>query len=166
MEIILEHENFKLVKRYNIFYINVSMGKENPFICEIKITNQEALKIITNKNIIKDTFSAYKTKSSWTKQFFINEFIKDYLHFGRKIKETEVSKYLDYFNSQKDIVLELYNTLITGAFPETNAVNVKGYTAKSLNETTNLDVINSYSYLIYLRKNEKRAIAELNKYKK
>lgn len=164
MEILSEYENLKLIKKYNTFYIRFSVGK-NPFLCDLKISNQQALKIITNKPMMKEILHEEKSKINLTKTYFIDTFLTDYLCLGRKIKRENLKEYMDYFSSFDDIKLEMYNSLINGHFPET-MIEVASYTAKRLYESTTLDVINSYSYLIFLRKDEKKALSQLSHYLK
>ncbi len=67
--------------------------------------------------------------------------------------------------NQKDIFDEFMSGM-SGAsfiFPDTDAVSVEGYTAKSLHNNYPLSEIGAYNYLIYLRKNPKQAKMDLEK---
>ena len=67
-----------------------------------------------------------------------------------------------YLVQAPDVLAEFKDYIVTGNFaPDDKSLKVEGYSAQALKETTYLSPLGSYNYLIYLRNNPSKALADL-----
>lgn len=151
----------KLIQKYDKFYIRFIGGQHEDTLCDLLITNDEAAAITSNTAVIKSIFNEHKKQLSWTQEYFINAGLKDYMTYVCNWSEKRIVKSIEKFNRHTDIKRELYDTIMTEAFPLNSPVTVKGYTAERLNQDARLSVIGAYNYLIYLREDPKQALCDL-----
>ncbi len=159
MNIIVKYEGIKLIKKYGLFYIRFKGKDDIP--CDLKITDDEAKTIIDNPKMIKEIRNVYKSKISWTEEYFVNSFLKDYFLYELALKENRIEPTIKKLNRHEDIKFELYETIIYDSFPKSSAIKVCGYTAKKLKEETKLNILGVYNYLIYLREDKENALKNL-----
>ena len=161
MEIIISYKGTKLIKKYNQYYIRF-MGRQyadEP--CDILISDNEAMSILSNNEEIKRIRDDYKKRIPWTLEHFMDVAISDYMFNECNMSEKRITKGIEKLNRHTDLKLELYETLMYDSFPKNAAISVCGYTAKSLKECTQLSILGVYNYLIYLREDPQNAIADL-----
>ena len=84
----------------------------------------------------------YKKQIKWTKDFFVDSGLKDYLFYKCCLNESTIKSVLRKLNKHKDIKMKFYETIIYQDFPETKA----------------------YQFLIQLQENPKNAIELLKLY--
>jgi len=89
--------------------------------------------------------------------------IINYLISKNKMNMNEAGKVIAKLETHKDLLFEFFEVIETDEFVDKNAIEVEGYTAKRIKETTYLTVLGAYNYLIYLRNNPKEALADLKK---
>lgn len=88
------------------------------------------------------------------------EKILDYLLNEKKQTQKTAQINIEKLNRHTDIMEELCQWIDTRAFSE-NAINIDGYTAEILVQTTYLTPLGAYNYLIYLREKPEEAIKAL-----
>ncbi len=163
MELVLESNGLKLIKKYDRYYIRFIGGQMDDMICDLGITNKDAMTIISNHESIKPILDEYSKQVSWTKEYFIDNMIKEYMFYEVNMSEKRINLNIQKLNRHTDIKNELYFTISNEKFPVEGAISVCGYTAQKLKETTRLSILGSYNYLIYLREDEKNALTDLQK---
>ena len=163
MEQIINSNGLTLIKKYDRYYIRFMGGEAGDKICDLHITDDKASTIIANPESIKSICDSYLSKEEFSEAFFVDSMISDYMAFERKMSEKRIDLNMQKLNRHPDIKAELYSTIASGEFPVENAIAVCGYTAKQLEESTRLNVLGAYNYLIYLREDEKTALDDLKK---
>lgn len=177
---LLDKSNELLIKNNKYAYLLVTerfdknRNTEGKLV-EINITNVNFLKdlkgkasflIVTdgpnnlcflNINQVIEDIMTYNTTKCMRDNVLFNLIEKYNMSYNRAMKN-----YWSLYDSP-DILLEFYNFILTGKYPEVNGVQVEGYTAERLSKETYLSPIGCYNYLIYLRDNPKQALDDLNK---
>ncbi|MBO4847134.1 MAG: hypothetical protein J5525_12690 [Lachnospiraceae bacterium] len=86
----------------------------------------------------------------------------DFLRKTYGMEEWELKKTWDYLMSDFRVLTEVKYYVLNNSFvPEEDAYIVKGYSAQMIYEATYLEAIGAYNYLIYLRNNPQKALADL-----
>lgn len=142
MKIIVKNKNLKLIKKYGQYYIHFVGGQYEEYPCDLHITNKETLEIIYGNMEIKTVRDAYKKQIKWTKDFFVDLGLKDYLFYKCCLNESTIKNILKKLDKHKDIKMKFYETIMYQDFPETKA----------------------YQFLIQLRENPNNAIELLKLY--
>lgn len=163
METIVNFEGKMLIKKYDQYYIRFTGGAHEELLCDLLISNKDAMEIVADNSKISKVFSEYEKKTEWTKAYFVDSAIKDHMFYACHMSEKRIEKGIEKLNRHQDIKMEFYRTLMREAFPKNRAITVEGYTAQQLNETTHLTVMGAYNYLIYLREDPKTALDNLKK---
>ena len=163
MEEVIVYKGLKLIRKYEQYYIRFIGGQYEEYPCDLRITNKEALEIISDKEKIKAVRDEYKKKINWTISYFIDSSIMDYMFYECNMSQKRIEKGLEKLNRHNDIKTELYETITYGEFPKAGAVCVCEHTAQELNSSTHLSILGSYNYLIYLREDPENAISDLKR---
>ena len=142
MKIIVKNKNLKLIKKYGQYYIRFVGGQYEESPCDLHITNKEALEIIYGNMEIKTVRDTYKKQIKWTKDFFVDSGLKDYLFYTCCLNESTIKSVLRKLDKHKDIKMKFYETIMYQDFPETKA----------------------YQFLIQLQENPNNAIELLKLY--
>lgn len=142
MEIIVKNKNLKLIKKYGQYYICFVDGQYEEYPCDLHITNKEALEIVYRNMEIKTVRDTYKKQIKWTKDFFVDSGLKDYLFYKCCLNESTIKSVLRKLDKHKDIKMKFYETIMYQDFPETKA----------------------YQFLIQLQENPNNAIKLLKLY--
>lgn len=142
MEFIVNNKNLKLIKKYGQYYIRFIGGQYEEYPFDLHITNKEALAIIYENVEIKTVRDTYKKQIKWTKDFFVDSGLKDYLFYKYCLNESTIKSILKNLDKHKDIKMKFYETIIYEDFPETKA----------------------YQFLIQLQENPNNAIELLKLY--
>lgn len=130
---------------------------------DIKNQDSENHKISRNQfielyqhNIIETSLSTEETRIS--KSVIIN-----YLISNNNMDMSTAGAALSKLEHHKDLLLEFFEVIETGEFNEKHPITIEGYTSKHIKELTNLTILDSYLYLIYLRNLPTEAIINLKK---
>ena len=161
MELIAKYKGLKLIKKYGQYYIRFVGGQYEEYPCDLHITNKEALTIISQNDELKTVRDAYKKQVKWTKDFFVDSGLKDYLFYECGLNEATIESVLKKLDTHKDIKMEFYETIMYEEFPKVRAISECNYTAQKLNSTANMTVAEAYQFLIQLREDPNGAIASL-----
>ena len=163
IEKLLEYEGLSLIKKYDKYYIRFIGGQREEYPCDLAISNEEAMSIISSNENIKLIRDRYKNKVEWTSKYFIDSYLADYMRHECNMSKEWCQANITKLNRQEDIKFELYETLIFEKFPIAGAITVCGCTAESLKNTTHLSILGAYIFLIYMREDEKNALVDLKK---
>ncbi len=163
MEILVNLNDKALIKKYDHYYIHFIGGAHEELLCDLLINDEDAKDIIEDNSKLLEVFSDYEKNVKWTKNYFVDSAIKDYMLYVCHMSGKRIEKGLEKLNRHQDIKMELYRTLMKEAFPKNRAIIVEGYTAQQLKETTKLTVLGAYNYLIYLREDPTAALDNLSK---
>lgn len=163
IEKILEHEGLSLIKKYDKYYIHFIGGQREEYPCDLAISNEEAMSVISSNENIKLIRDEYKNKVEWTSKYFIDSYLADYMSHECNMSKDRFQANIAKLNRHEDIKFELYETLIYEKFPITGAITVCGRTAESLKNTTHLSILGAYNFLIYMREDEKNALDDLKR---
>lgn len=86
----------------------------------------------------------------------------DFLKRKYSMEEWELKETWDYLLQDFKTLNEMKYYVKTSSFvPEKDAYCVEGYTAKKIFDETYLDELGAHNYLIYLKRNPKKALADL-----
>lgn len=162
-EQIVNHKGIKLIKKHDRYYISFIGGQIEEIPCFLNISDEEATQIIENPEKIEEIRDSYKKKVEWTQKRFVDSFIEDCLTYEYKLSEKRVKLNMEKLNRHEDIKFELYETFAYEEFPQSGAIEVCGYTAEKIKNSTYLSVLGAYNYLIFLKEDEKEAIKGIEK---
>jgi len=96
-------------------------------------------------------------ESSYDK--LVSRFIKD----NSELSDTRVEKMLKNLKIHYDLYSEIVECFLAGNIYKKKLIEVEGYDVKELCSKYNLSIVGAYNYLIYLREEPKKALADLNK---
>lgn len=161
MKILKEYKGYQLIERYNKLYIRFWSGRDENMPCEFSITQEQANKAIENPNLIDEYISQEKQNVEWIAETFYEIGIIEYIMNALQKSPEYAKKSYEKLCKYKDIRNEFYNYVMNGEFPKENIIRVEGYTAEELCNTTRLNTLGAYNYLIYLRDNPEEALANL-----
>lgn len=163
MERITQYDRLELVKRYSShYYIRFEGGMFENIMCELPITDSEALSIMKNSSNIKTILEFYKKKVNWTKDYFVDTAILEYMKYKANYSITRQSIGMNKLDSQPEIKNEFYYSLINDKFPTESALEIEGYTAEKLYREFKLSILGAYNYLIWLKTEPQDALKQLN----
>ncbi|WP_026504436.1 hypothetical protein [Butyrivibrio sp. NC3005] len=164
-DILDSSKNYQLIKRYFERYY-IRFEQEDGFICELPVSE-----IPTGVNVvslIKDNPSQmvrivnlFMQNENWTESVFIHSTITDCLLYSGDMPKNQASGILKKLSKYEDILIELYNMIVeekTGI----RVVKAAGYTAQTLMDITELNLIGAYLFLVSLRDDEKEALDRLD----
>lgn len=161
MELIAKYKGLKLIKKYGQYYIRFIGGQYEEYPCDLHITNKEALTIISQNEELKTVRDTYKKQVKWTKEFFVDSGIKDYLFYECGLNEAKIQSVMKKLDIYKDIKMEFYETIMYEGFPKSRAITICDFTAQKLNSTANMTIAEAYQFLIQLREDPNGAMASL-----
>lgn len=163
IETLVNLDGKTLIKKYDRYYIRFTGGTHEELLCDLLINNEDAMDILADNSKISEVFSDYEKNINWTKNYFVDSAIKDYMLYACHMYGERITKEIEKLNRHQDIKMEFYRTLMKEAFPKNRAITVEGYTAQKLIGITRLTVLGAYNYLIYLREDPKTALDNLKK---
>lgn len=151
MKEIFKKGNLALINRWNNDYILFYIKDNNDYFpCMIKITPKDKENILKNHDI-QPTLDLYKNKHiDWTPSYFISSSLIDYLAY-QGLNLQQIESHMDYLTQNQIVARELYLTIVFEAFPEKSPVTSRGYSAQDLHLQYQLNVLDSYEYLIWLK---------------
>lgn len=161
LKILKEYEGYQLIERYNKRYIRFWGGRDDNMPCEFPITQEQADKAIERTELTEEYISQFKEKVFWSAETFFEIGIMEYIINALGKNQEYAKKAYEKLCKYQDIRNEFYNYVMNEEFPKENMIKVEGYTAKELCNTTILNPLGAYNYLIYLRDNPEEALANL-----
>jgi len=95
----------------------------------------------------------------------MKESVISYLKNELEKSETRANEMYEKLAKYPDILAEFAKWVETRTFPskEDGVVEVEGQTAKSLSESTYLEPVGAYNFLVYLKEKPKEALADLKR---
>jgi len=160
MKILQEYKGYEIVERYNKPYIKFYGGREEELPCEIPITKEQSEKAISNPELIVEYIAEAKSRLYWSAETFYEIGIVEYIINYLGLSEENARRSYEKIKKHKDIRNEFYDYIMNEKFSD-KLINVKEWTAESLYNTTHLNVLGAYNYLIYLREEPEEALANL-----
>lgn len=159
MNILLNHKGYLLIERYGRIYIQFYGGYDD-LPCEIPVSDEDSYRVMMEPPLIDDIIKGAKKDLTWTADSFREIGIREYLIYHIRLSQTQVDKTIETLLRHKDICNEFYRYIIDEEFPASQ-LSVEGYTAEQICKTTCLTPLGAYCYLIYLRENPEKALADL-----
>jgi hypothetical protein len=135
--------------KYDDYYIRFIGGQYTELPCDIKISKDEAEKIISNPSYINKIFNDYRKRIPWTSDTFIQIGFEDFFKRSNYSKE-ETDDIICRLNKFNDIKIEMYESIMLEKFPVCGLVEKKGKTAKDFNEERGTSIGESYLLLLEL----------------
>lgn len=112
MEILAEYKGLKLIQKYGQYYIRFMGGQYEETPCDLHITDQEASIILAQPDTLKTVRDTYKKRMCWTKDYFVDSALKDYLSYVCGLKDEVIKIVLKQFDTRKEIKMELYDLIM------------------------------------------------------
>ena len=149
LKILKEHKGYQLIERYNKRYIRFFGGRDENMPCEFPITQEQSDKAIERTELIEEYISQFKKKVFWSAETFFEIGIMEYIINALGKNQEYAKKAYEKLCKYKDIRDEFYNYIMNEEFSKENIIKVEGYTAEELCNTTILNPLGAYNYLIY-----------------
>ncbi|MDU1413524.1 MAG: hypothetical protein E6929_11990 [Clostridium sp.] len=162
MKILKEDERIKLIEKYENDYLRFKDVDGSNTYYDLKISNEESNLILDGKVTLEDILNKYSREGKCNLNQLEVKAVDEYLAYVLKYEVEEIDFARNKLLNHPDIFKSFYNYVLNEEFPE-DSLSVEGYTARQLYESTYLEPIGAYNYLIYLRNNPKRAIMNLKK---
>ena len=134
----------------------VETDSERGYVVDIKAFDEESDAVEYAKEILNRRYLATKGNS---KEEMLCRYIQQEYGYSEKRSRTMVNQMLPY----NDIFEEFFNYACVGKFfkKDKSQTEICGYTAEVLNKDFNLSPLGAYNFLVYLKEEPKRAIADL-----
>ena len=130
MKEILESSNRLLIAKYDAYYIRFKGGQHAEIPCDLRITKEEAEKIMGKPDVLDHILNAYQKKMRWTAETFIQSGLEEYLFYEGKYTLREISLMMERLNRYARIKDEMYESIMYEAFPVNGAYRVGSKIAK------------------------------------
>ncbi len=160
MEILKKKSGIMLIQQYENEYIRYGSGLGH--IMQIKITKEQCSQIINDYITMESVVNYYDNRMMYSEEEWRDLIVKDYLIYVYKLSKERMEKTLKKLKKYGDIYFEFYDFVLDERFPREDAIEVEGYTAEKLYNTTGLSPLGAYNYLVDLRETPKDAINDLN----
>ena len=133
-----------------------SLDSERGNVVDIKAFDEESDAVEYAKETLNRRYLAAKGNS---KEEMLCRYIQQKYGYSEKRSRVMVDQMLPY----SDIFEEFFNYSRVGKFRKTDEsqVEICGYTAEVLNRDFNLSPLGAYNFLVYLKEEPERAIADL-----
>ena len=134
----------------------VETDSERGYVVDIKAFDEESDAVEYAKEILNRRYLATKGNS---KEEMLCRYIQQKYGYSEKRSRAMVDQMLPY----NDIFEEFFNYACVGKFfkKDKSQTEICGYTAEVLNKDFNLSPLGAYNFLVYLKEEPKRAIADL-----
>jgi len=134
----------------------VETDSERGYVVDIKAFDEESDAVEYAKETLNRKYLATKGNS---KEEMLCRYIEQKYGYSEKRSRAMVGQMLPY----NDIFGEFFNYAYVGEFCKEDRSQTKicGYTAEVLNRDFNLSPLGAYNFLVYLKEEPKRAIADL-----
>lgn len=161
MKILEKELGIMLIEQYGKKYIRFDGGEIVEDILQVEITNEETERILTKEITMEGVVNYYDNQGLCSKDTLRYSLIRDYLLTFDKYNEDRIIEIIEKLKKYGDIFFEFYDFVLYENFPTEDGIEVEGYTAEKLCNTTMLNPLGAYNYLIYLRDNPEEALANL-----
>ena len=133
-----------------------SLDSERGYVVDIKAFDEESDAVECAKETLYRRCLATKGNS---KEEMLCRYIQQKYGCSEKRSRVMVSQMLPY----NDIFEEFFNYALVGKFckKDKSQIEICGYTAEVLNRDFNLSPLGAYNFLVYLKEEPERAIADL-----
>ena len=161
MKILEKKLGIMLIEQYGKKYIRFDGGEIAEAILQVEITNEETERILNKEITMESVVNYYDNQGLCSKDTLRYSLIRDYLLTFDKYNEDRIMEIIEKLKKYGDIFFEFYDFVLYENFPTEDRIEVEGYTAEKLYNTTMLNPLGAYNYLIYLRDNPEEALANL-----
>ena len=161
MKILEKKLGIMLIEQYGKKYIRFDGGEIAEAILQVEITNEETERILNKEITMESVVNYYDNQGLCSKDTLRYSLIRDYLLTFDKYNEDRIIEIIEKLKKYGDIFFEFYDFVLYENFPTEDRIEVEGYTAEKLYNTTMLNPLGAYNYLIYLRDNPEEALAYL-----
>ena len=161
MKILEKEPGIMLIEQYGKKYIRFDGGEIAEAILQVEITNEETERILNKEITMESVVNYYDNQGLCSKDTLRYSLIRDYLLTFDKYNEDRIMETIEKLKKYGDIFFEFYDFVLYENFPTEDGIEVEGYTAEKLCNTTMLNPLGAYNYLIYLRDNPEEALANL-----
>lgn len=161
MKILEKKLGIMLIEQYGKKYIRFDGGEIAEAILQVEITNEETERILNKEITMESVVNYYDNQGLCSKDTLRYSLIRDYLLTFDKYNEDRIMETIEKLKKYGDIFFEFYDFVLYENFPTEDRIEVEGYTAEKLYNTTMLNPLGAYNYLIYLRDNPEEALAYL-----
>ena len=144
-------------------WVVYEVGERNDYHERIRGNENESFDYFFTNLLVRLRLENYVTKYI-SKQLICTpkETIFSFLRSKYNMNEQVLQQAWDYLKQDFHVLNEVKYYAVNGEFvPEKYAYKVQGYSAQQLFETTYLDVLGGFNYLIYLKRKPKEALADL-----
>ena len=126
-------------------------------------SEEEAFNSLLSITMQRLDFDGYITKHISEKVICTDKStVFEYLKCKYNMESWELEKTWDYLKQDFRVLNEFKYYVVNGKFvPEEDCYKVQGYSAEQIKNSTYLEVIGAFNYLIYLKRNPKKALADL-----
>lgn len=134
----------------------VETDSERGYVLDFKTFKEEAAAVAYAKDTLNRKYLATKGNS---KEEMLYRYIQQKYGYSEKRAKSMVDQMLPYH----DIFEEFFNYARVGKFckKDKSQTEICGYTAEILNRDYNLSPLGAYNYLVYLKEEPERAVADL-----
>ena len=161
MKILEKKLGIMLIEKKKKKYIRFDGGEIAEAILQVEITNEETERILNKEITMESVVNYYDNQGLCSKDTLRYSLIRDYLLTFDKYNEDRIMETIEKLKKYGDIFFEFYDFVLYENFPTEDRIEVEGYTAEKLYNTTMLNPLGAYNYLIYLRDNPEEALAYL-----
>ena len=161
MKILEKEPGIMLIEQYGKKYIRFDGGEIVEDILQVEITNEETERILNKEITMEGVVNYYDNQGLCSKDTLRYSLIRDYLLTFDKYNEDRIIEIIEKLKKYGDIFFEFYDFVLYENFPTEDGIEVEGYTAEKLCNTTMLNPLGAYNYLIYLRDNPEEALEYL-----
>lgn len=161
MKILEKKLGIMLIEQYGKKYIRFDGGEIAEAILQVEITDEETERIINKEITMESVVNYYDNQGLCSKDTLRYSLIRDYLLTFDKYNEDRIMEIIEKLKKYGDIFFEFYDFVLYENFPTEDGIEVEGYTAEKLYNTTMLNPLGAYNYLIYLRDNPEEALVYL-----
>lgn len=116
MTILVQSNNWKLIQKYDQFYIRYDNEQANSFVYDVFVTKAQANRIL---NTIDDPFALeqslltyYQEHITELQDYFITTAITDYVYLLCQCPSNEANHFLTSLNQHPDLRMLLYKTVM------------------------------------------------------
>lgn len=116
MTILVQSNNWKLIQKYDQFYIRYDNEQANSFVYDVSVTKAQANRIL---NTIDDPFALeqslltyYQEHITELQDYFITTALTDYVYLLCQCPSNEANHFLTSLNQHPDLRMLLYKTVM------------------------------------------------------
>lgn len=116
MTILVQSNNWKLIQKYDQFYIRYDNEQANSFVYDVFVTKAQANRIL---NTIDDPFALeqslltyYQEHITELQDYFITTAITDYVYLLCQFSSNDANHFLTSLNQHPDLRMLLYKTVM------------------------------------------------------